>query len=156
MIGDIISELRKDNQQTQKDLARVLNVSVATISHYESETNLPDAATLVRIADYFGVSIDYLMGRTRIRMDFNMFSRDVRMLDNSVISAEKIMARFLQLSDKSQMDVVNLIDLFRFRDLNRHKSIISPMEGMELDERMMPDAAKKASPKRITRKKKYG
>ncbi len=133
MIGDIISELRKDNRLTQKDLARILKVSVATISHYESETNLPDAAMLVKIADYFGVSIDYLMGRTRIRMDFNMFSREVRMLDNSVISAEKIMARFLQLSDKSQLDVVNLIDLFRFRDMNRHKSIISPMEGIELE-----------------------
>ena len=129
MIGDIISELRKDRNMTQRDLARVLNTSVATISHYETETNAPDIVSLIKLADFFGVSVDYLLGRTRLRMDFNMFSRDVRMIDGTVTSAEKVLTQFLQLSDKSQTEVLNLISLFQLRDSVKHNSIISPFKG---------------------------
>lgn len=129
MIGDIISELRKDRNMTQRDLARVLNTSVATISHYETETNAPDIVSLIKLADFFGVSVDYLLGRTRLRMDFNMFSRDVRMIDGTVTSAEKVLTKFLQLSDKSQIDVLNLMSLFQLRDSVKHNDIISPFKG---------------------------
>ncbi|MDR1560196.1 MAG: helix-turn-helix domain-containing protein [Clostridiales bacterium] len=127
LLGDLIAELRLDHQMNQKDLAKVLNVSVATISHYESEKNYPDVSTLSRIADFFGVSTDYLLGRTRIRMDFNNFHREVRLLDGSMTSADCVMARFLKLSDKSQADILNLMDLFQMRDDMRHNEIIKPL-----------------------------
>ena len=132
MFGDILSELRRDNEMTQRDLAAILNTSVATVSHYETETNAPDIATLIKIADYFGVSIDYLIGRTPLRMDFNMFSREVRLLDGTVISAEKILTQFLQLSDKSQAELVNLINLFVLRDSLQHDGLFSPLEASKL------------------------
>jgi transcriptional regulator with XRE-family HTH domain len=127
LLGDLISELRLDHGRNQKDLANILNVSVATISHYESEKNFPDVVTLTKIADYFGVSTDYLLGRTRIRMDFNSFHREVRMLDGSMTSADRVMERFLKLSDKSQADILNLMDLFQMRDDMRHMDIIRPL-----------------------------
>lgn len=128
ILGDMIAELRQDHHMNQKELAQFLNVSVATISHYESEKHSPDLATLVRIADYFGVSVDYLLGRTRIRMDFDTFSREVRLLDGSTTSVDRVMAQFLKLSDKSQADVINLMDLFLLRDNTRHQDIIRPLE----------------------------
>ncbi|MDR1541519.1 MAG: helix-turn-helix domain-containing protein [Clostridiales bacterium] len=128
LLGDLISELRQDRNMNQKDLANVLNVSVATISHYESEKSFPDVQMLVRIADFFGVSTDYLLGRTRIRMDFNTFCMQVRMLDGSMTSADRVMQRFLKLSDKSQLDVINLMDLFQMRDDLRHTDIIKPLD----------------------------
>lgn len=148
MIGDIISELRKDRNMTQRDLARVLNTSVATISHYETETNAPDIVSLIKLADFFGVSVDYLLGRTRLRMDFNMFSRDVRMIDGTVTSAEKVLTQFLQLSDKSQIDVLNLIALFQLRDSVKHNNIISPFKGTTPSKAKKPKSAKPPSAKK--------
>ena len=128
LLGDMISELRKDHQLTQKDLAKILNVSNATISHYESSVNLPDIATVVRIANFFGVSTDYLLGRTRLKMDFETFKREVRLPDGSVITAEHVLELFIKLSDQSQVDIISLMNLFELRDRICHNEIIRPLE----------------------------
>jgi MerR family transcriptional regulator, light-induced transcriptional regulator len=47
----------------QKDLAAVLGLAQTTIANYEQKLRFPDEPTLVRIADYFSVSLDHLMGR---------------------------------------------------------------------------------------------
>lgn len=62
--GELLAELRKDHHMTQKDLAEVFHVSVGTISNYENGAHLPDVERLVCIADYFGVTTDYLLART--------------------------------------------------------------------------------------------
>lgn len=62
--GEILAELRKDRALNQKDFAAALHVSVGTISHYENGIHLPDVEKLIDIADFFGVSIDYLLGRS--------------------------------------------------------------------------------------------
>ncbi len=61
-LGDRMQELRIDRNLLQKDLADILNVTVATISHYESNVHLPDAETLVKIAKCLNASTDYLLG----------------------------------------------------------------------------------------------
>jgi transcriptional regulator with XRE-family HTH domain len=49
---------------TQEELAKKLNISRASLSHYEKNRREPDYETLQKIADYFQVSIDYMFGRT--------------------------------------------------------------------------------------------
>lgn len=131
MIGDMIFELRKDQNLTQKDLANYLRTSVATVSHYENEINYPDIQTLIKIADFFGVSVDYILGRTRLKMDYNMFSRKVRMVDGSEVSAQQVLTSFLQLSDKSQASIVELINLYKLRDHIQHNKIMAPVKKMD-------------------------
>ena len=124
ILGDLIAELRQDYGLNQKDLADILKVSVATISHYESEKSFPDLATLVKLADYFGVSTDYLLGRTRLRMDFETFRREVKLTDGTTTSMDQVMQKFIKLSDRSQADIVNLMNLFLLRDDLRYRGII--------------------------------
>ncbi len=62
--GNRLLLLRREKGLCQKDLAEYLHVSVSTISNYENGINHPDLHTLCCIADYFGVSTDYLLGRT--------------------------------------------------------------------------------------------
>ena len=57
-----IKELRKKKGLTQIQLANVMHVSQGTISAYEAGTVQIDQETLKALADYFGVSIDYLLG----------------------------------------------------------------------------------------------
>ncbi len=56
--------LRKSKHLSQVRLAMELNVNQNTISRYESGKVEPDHKMLIAIADYFDVSIDYLLGRT--------------------------------------------------------------------------------------------
>lgn len=57
----ILKQLRTARGMTQDDLANVLKVSRSTIAGYEARNNQPDYDKLVQIADYFGVTIDYLL-----------------------------------------------------------------------------------------------
>lgn len=56
--------LRKEKGIGQKELAAYLHVSVGTVSNYENGVHSPDVDTLIRIADYYDVSMDCLLGRT--------------------------------------------------------------------------------------------
>ena len=59
-----MKELRKKRRISQVKLSIDLNISQNTISRYENSIREPDFSTLILIADYFDVSIDYLLGRT--------------------------------------------------------------------------------------------
>lgn len=59
-----LKELRKKRKITQQRLAIELNMCQNTISRYENEVSEADYESLIRIADYFNVSIDYLLERT--------------------------------------------------------------------------------------------
>ncbi len=54
--------LRLKNNISQKELAKLLNVGVSTISNYETGRNEPSYEKLIILAKYFNVSIDYLLG----------------------------------------------------------------------------------------------
>lgn len=59
-----LKELRKTKKISQVKLAIDLNMNQNTISRYENLERQADYETLIRFADYFGVSVDYLLGRT--------------------------------------------------------------------------------------------
>ncbi len=63
-MGFRLKELRKERNISQLKLALDLNMNQNTISRYETMEREADYETLVRLADYFGVSLDYLLGRT--------------------------------------------------------------------------------------------
>ena len=60
-----IRDLREDMDLRQSDLARATGIDQRTISNYETGKTLPDAFALITLADFFDVSIDYLVGRTQ-------------------------------------------------------------------------------------------
>lgn len=64
MLGKRLSDLRKKHKITQVDISKKLGVNRSTYANYETGLREPDNETLQRLADYFEVSIDYLLGRT--------------------------------------------------------------------------------------------
>jgi len=56
--------IREDRDIKQKDIAHYLNVSQNTYSQYETGVISLTAEMLIKLADYYGVSIDYLLDRT--------------------------------------------------------------------------------------------
>ncbi len=59
-----LKELRRSRRITQLKLAMDLNLTQNTVSRYETGEREPGIAELVRIADYFHISVDYLLERT--------------------------------------------------------------------------------------------
>lgn len=60
--GDALEELLEQHDMMQKDFARILGLTPAALGNYIHNTREPDYQTLIRIADYFDVSTDYLLG----------------------------------------------------------------------------------------------
>jgi transcriptional regulator with XRE-family HTH domain len=60
--GNRIAQLRDEKRLTQEELAQKVGINRAALSHYENNRREPDYETLQRIATFFHVSIDYLMG----------------------------------------------------------------------------------------------
>ena len=58
-----LRELRKLKGLTQKEVALAINVSAQSYGYYENWINKPDPETLIKLADFFEVSVDYLIGR---------------------------------------------------------------------------------------------
>ena len=62
-----LKELREERRLSQDGLALKLNVSQSTISAYEVGDRTPDLETLIAIAQFFGVSLDYLAGQSDLK-----------------------------------------------------------------------------------------
>ena len=68
-IGYRISELRKQASMSQFQLAKVLDIATSTLGMYETGKRKPSLKVMNRIANYFNVTIDYLLGRPDKRDD---------------------------------------------------------------------------------------
>ena len=67
MLSKRLKELREEHNKTQEEIAGLLKIARGTYTHYELGKREPDFATLEVIADIYGVSTDYLLGRTSSR-----------------------------------------------------------------------------------------
>ena len=68
MLNENIKSLRLARGINQVELAKVLGVTKQTISNWENNNIQPSIEMLVSLADYFGTSTDYLLGRNKINM----------------------------------------------------------------------------------------
>lgn len=62
-----LKELRNSERVSQQQLADVIGVSQQSINKYENHSVEPDIDTMIKIADFFSVSVDYLIGRTEVK-----------------------------------------------------------------------------------------
>lgn len=75
-----IRDLREDKDLRQSDLAEKTGIDQRTISNYETGKTAPDAYALIKLADFFDVSIDYLIGR--VKYDYSTNDKKNRIIDN--------------------------------------------------------------------------
>jgi transcriptional regulator with XRE-family HTH domain len=67
MFSKILRELRNERKLTQQELADKLDVSRMTINFYESNRRTPDINFAIKAANFFNVSVDYLVGNSNIK-----------------------------------------------------------------------------------------
>ncbi len=64
MIGKRLRELREQNKKSREEIAQELNISLAAYAHYENNFRQPPIENLIKLADYYNVSLDFLVGRS--------------------------------------------------------------------------------------------
>lgn len=77
-LGERLKALRKEHRYTQEFLADYLNVTRPAIGNYEKGINEPPLQTLVKLADLYQISLDWLAGRTNVKYNFNLESKENR------------------------------------------------------------------------------
>ncbi|MFW6243372.1 MAG: helix-turn-helix domain-containing protein [bacterium] len=68
-----LKKLRKDKKLTQQDFANIIGYSRSTIAKYESGSRMPSNNFLIEVADYFEVSLDYMLGRTDLKLSLSKY-----------------------------------------------------------------------------------
>ncbi len=117
--GEILKKLRNEKNMTQEDLAQVLNFKRSTVAGYETDDREPDFKTLIKISDYFNVSVDYLLGTTQIKYDFKELraaaDHDAGLADfiNELIRRENLQTCSKYLLTFSNEELNKLIDVFK-------------------------------------------
>lgn len=106
-IGQRITKLRFEKGIYQKELAAYLNLSIGTISNYEQGVHYPDLNTLCKIADFFGVTTDYLLERTDHRCAPDTLNRHL----TPDYTVADLVNTTLELSPQ---EVTSMIDYVRF------------------------------------------
>jgi len=64
-----LSRLRREKRLSQRQAANELGVSQALLSHYETDAREPKLEFVIKACDYYGVTTDYMLGRTNERED---------------------------------------------------------------------------------------
>ena len=89
-IGKQLKHLRRAKAYTQQELADRLDVSKSAISAYEQDRKVPSLETLIQLATYFNVSVDYLLGVEQDTMlDLSGLSPDSRESIRDLVRALK-------------------------------------------------------------------
>ena len=102
-----LKKLRNENKISQQQLADVIHVSQQSVNKYENHDVEPDIETLIKIADYFNVSVDYLIGRTEI-----LQMADRLHMSDLTDSEVELINKFKNFNIKQQYLIIQLFDSF--------------------------------------------
>ena len=102
-------ELRKAQKKTQQDVANYLSVSRQCYNRYETGARECDYNTLIRLADYFGVSVDYLLDHTPKTDETNPNTINIiKKMSERGITRE----RLAKLDSNQTEALLNIIEIF--------------------------------------------
>jgi transcriptional regulator with XRE-family HTH domain len=114
-----IKDLRAEKGISQNELAKALGLTQQAISAYENGLREPDLETLQKIADFFNVSVDYLLGRTDVRNPSDEITEavedDPELLEfwNELKQREDLKLLFKQTKKLSPKDIKQVIRIIK-------------------------------------------
>lgn len=110
MFGNRLKQLRKEKGLSQKELGNLLNLSDRVVGYYEANRHFPDGDVLVKIADIFEVSLDYLLGRTDIRAGFTATHKVNGQVVTVATSKENFPEGFTEKDAAEYLEISKLIE----------------------------------------------
>lgn len=112
--GEQLRKLRKEKNILSKDLAKILNVEASTITNWEKGNRSPKEDMLIKLANYFNCSVDYLIGRTSDKNSI-VYTKEI---NNIPIVLELDKDYPYHLTPDEIMNMLNQLDMIGF-DIKR-------------------------------------
>lgn len=109
MLGERLTALRKEWNLTQESLAEVLHITRSTLAQYEIDRRIPEYLTLERLANFFDVSIDYLVGRVDLRnwrVEEALLNRSIDFSDENAFASFSIYYNGTALTEDEKMELL--------------------------------------------------
>lgn len=108
MIGDTLKQLRTKQGLTSEELCSKIGIKGGSYRNYERNDRKPDYDTLVKLADFYGVSIDYLLGRPDAKPPEEPLDEFAR--KEHLKSLEKVfMKKYLALTEEQRDKVLDFL-----------------------------------------------
>lgn len=111
-----LKELRQKNKLTQAELGTIFQTNQTAISKWEKAINEPDLKTIAKIADYFGVTVDYLMDRETVapQTDELLSFQIARLISKDDTEKEQqFILDFLSLPENEKRAVEGALDIIK-------------------------------------------
>lgn len=120
MIGDILKELRLKRQLTSEQLCERLGIKGGSYRNYERNDRKPDYDTLVKLADFYGVSTDYILGRPNAKAPKDPFD-EIETIDEM---EKDLIKEWLNLDEKSRKSFLDVLRKIVIKEEARNKPVI--------------------------------
>lgn len=146
MFGERLILLRKEKGITQSELGEQLDVVKSTISLYEAERVEPSMETLIKLADYFGVTTDYLLGRSNkkndssvhINQSFSMVDEDCGKTFETKVNESNIKI-LVKMEDYCRFSAAEdvckkTVELFRISNNSHEKEKLCQSKGIRKED----------------------
>lgn len=108
-----LQQLRKSKGLTQEEAALTFGVKLSSYQKYERDVNSPSYETLIKIADFYGVTTDYLLGRNtdepdaldKLAAEFNMSALEKKIVENYISLPKSMRCDLMEFLYKTVKEV---------------------------------------------------
>lgn len=109
-----LQQLRRSRGLTQEEAAAAFDVKLSSYQKYERDVNSPTYETLIKIADYYGVTTDYLLGRDtgeaetleKLAGEYRLSALEEKILNNYLSLPEKLRGDLMEFLERSVAEVM--------------------------------------------------
>lgn len=115
LFAEILRKLRKSRNLNQKEFAREVFISPSAVSQYETGRTMPSRETTERIAKYFGVSTDYLMGTSTIAEIEALMNQEYF----AGVTVSDLVKKFMGISGKDREALIILVNALELHSTSR-------------------------------------
>ena len=115
MVAAQLASIRKNRRLTMKEVAESLNISLSAYQKYENGTRDVSTEMLSKLADFYNVTTDYLLGRNtgepqlmeQLAGEFNMSALEKKILDNYLSLPENMRSDLMDFLEKSVSEIMD-------------------------------------------------
>lgn len=127
-VGNRIKELRIKHDLTQKELAKEINTTQTNIGRWEKNLNDPAASFIIRLADFFQCSTDYLLGREDDLVVIHVYPKTDKL--DTLNADEQKLIDFIRKNPP--LNATEWIELYAELPRYMQESIFAELRGMHL------------------------
>lgn len=111
-IADRLKDLRTSKNETQEVVAEACEISRIALARYEAGTRVPRSEIAAKLADHYGVTVDFLLGRDQPSDPAPVKTRS----PEAQAIIDEIMAKILAIPDDAKIQVLNFADFIKAQE----------------------------------------